>query len=320
MPNPRIFFQFRSPDHATRVELCGSFTNWKDHVPMSSIGNHMWGVQLEIIPGEHQYKYILNGNDWVINPSAPFHDDGHGNLNNVLKFKAPPPPPPLPAVDPAAGIGRTHSPRPMHSLRGVWAQRKSLQVPPLRIDHDDDEEYVPKEPTTPPSNTPRADDLTPRPRDPSLDEGDQGCWYSGQFFVCPSPASPDSDPLDGSPGRMEERSLPDVLTHTFLDTFQWGDIPKLFRTSRKELVGIPWDVQLPKKDAPFPPPAARLSRRRPSVVEGKKKRPQKKGHVPERHRRDSVPFPLVRPSVMICRRIQGTDRIREHFAFYQGPH
>ena len=72
-------------DGAREVVLTGEFTGWaKDKVRLAPAGPGEWGAQLELPPGEYQYRLLIDG-QWRDDPSVlkkvpnPF-----GTQNGVL--------------------------------------------------------------------------------------------------------------------------------------------------------------------------------------------------------------------------------------------
>jgi len=64
------------------VAITGTFTNWKDHVPLQKVGNE-FSVIMRLARGVYQYKFIVDG-DWKFSPDDPTSADEHGNINNVI--------------------------------------------------------------------------------------------------------------------------------------------------------------------------------------------------------------------------------------------
>jgi hypothetical protein len=51
-------------DGANEVILTGDFTKWsKDEIKLTSIGQGEWETVLQLPPGEHQYRLLVNG-EW----------------------------------------------------------------------------------------------------------------------------------------------------------------------------------------------------------------------------------------------------------------
>lgn len=78
-----VEFQYRADRTVQTVHLAGSFNNWtppwlnhlssENSIPISlhyDRNSGLWRVIVLIEPGTHQYKFILNGTDWVLDPVA----------------------------------------------------------------------------------------------------------------------------------------------------------------------------------------------------------------------------------------------------------
>lgn len=87
-PKPRkIRYAVRLPQ-ADEVILTGEFVNWNpEGIQLHHQGPDEWYVQLELPPGEYQYRLRADG-DWIDDPQAsrrianPF-----GTLNCVLRVE-----------------------------------------------------------------------------------------------------------------------------------------------------------------------------------------------------------------------------------------
>ncbi len=68
------------------MSVAGTFNNWnRDANPMArQPDGRTWGLTLRLEPGAYQYKFVLNGSQWINDPARPTIDDGNGNLNNEL--------------------------------------------------------------------------------------------------------------------------------------------------------------------------------------------------------------------------------------------
>lgn len=80
-------FLYESRRELTNVSVAGSFNGWnKDASPMRRVfGTERWVTTLPIAPGKHQYKFVLNGSEWIVDPKASRNeDDGAGNVNSIL--------------------------------------------------------------------------------------------------------------------------------------------------------------------------------------------------------------------------------------------
>jgi len=82
---------FRLDGHATdsSVWLTGSMVNWAGTPPAGAIafvlGNDgAWTGSYAFEAGTHQYKFVVNGTDWILDPTnSNTADDGMGHTNSV---------------------------------------------------------------------------------------------------------------------------------------------------------------------------------------------------------------------------------------------
>ena len=66
-----------------RVDVRGSWDGWTTSVPMQHVGV-LWTATVPLPWNtEVQYKFIVNGSDWRVNPMEPTRTDATGNTNNV---------------------------------------------------------------------------------------------------------------------------------------------------------------------------------------------------------------------------------------------
>jgi glycosidase len=74
------------PPHAVRVvHLAGSFNNWdRNATTLTTSDGRAWSVTLSLTPGKYSYKFVLDDNEWIADPSSPGQSDGNGNVNSVL--------------------------------------------------------------------------------------------------------------------------------------------------------------------------------------------------------------------------------------------
>lgn len=82
---PRLYVQFRlQAAGASRVELAGSFTEWQPSYQLEESEPGVWSVMVPLDPGVHDYTFVVDGSDWVIDPHAPTVDDSFGGSNSRL--------------------------------------------------------------------------------------------------------------------------------------------------------------------------------------------------------------------------------------------
>ncbi len=82
----RIVFSFHH-DRAQSVAIAGEFNDWdatRDVLLKQPHG--MWRAEIELLPpGSYQYKFVINGSQWVDDPGNGLKiDDNHGGFNSLL--------------------------------------------------------------------------------------------------------------------------------------------------------------------------------------------------------------------------------------------
>lgn len=87
-PTPRVMVRFliKAPE-ASKVSLAGDFNDWSVEQTLMSDedGNGIWSVTVPLEPGRYQYKFLLDGKKWVVEPDAPaYQADGFGGKNSLL--------------------------------------------------------------------------------------------------------------------------------------------------------------------------------------------------------------------------------------------
>jgi len=90
---------YRLPDDDTRsvrlaleapaarsVSVAGSFNRWDPAgSPLSGPDrNGRWTITLHLSPGRYEYRYVIDGREWVLDPAAPLVEDGFGGRNSLL--------------------------------------------------------------------------------------------------------------------------------------------------------------------------------------------------------------------------------------------
>jgi len=72
---------------ASRVSLVGDFNDWDSlTTPMRRVdGNGVWEVTVPLDPGRYRYAFVVDGNTWLRDPSAPPElDDEFGRPGSVV--------------------------------------------------------------------------------------------------------------------------------------------------------------------------------------------------------------------------------------------
>lgn len=80
-------FVFKASDATvTQVDVVGTFNNWNAKAAPMTLGpdGRTWSVKLRVPLGRNQYKFVINGNTWILDPSVPAGPDGNGFTNSTI--------------------------------------------------------------------------------------------------------------------------------------------------------------------------------------------------------------------------------------------
>ncbi len=71
---------------AKSVSIAGNFNHWSpDHDRLAGSGQKgIWTIVLPLPPGRYEYRFVVNGKEWVLDPSVPSVDDGLGDRNSLF--------------------------------------------------------------------------------------------------------------------------------------------------------------------------------------------------------------------------------------------
>ena len=74
-----IEFTFDHPN-AGSVSLAGEFNNWNANAdPLTQGEDGVWRVVVDLGPGDHEYKFVVNGSEWIADPENPRVLGDYGN-------------------------------------------------------------------------------------------------------------------------------------------------------------------------------------------------------------------------------------------------
>ena len=80
-----VTFRHRPDVAVNSVHLAGSFNQWDTSATPMENDDGVWEVTVDLPPGRHQYKFVLDGGEWVTDDWATeFADDGFGGQNAVV--------------------------------------------------------------------------------------------------------------------------------------------------------------------------------------------------------------------------------------------
>ena len=80
-----------SDDSAVSVALVGDFNDWDvAATPMVFDSTHSaWSITIPLVPGRHQYQFLVNGKLHVTDPTAPMVSGDFGSPNSVVTVRVP---------------------------------------------------------------------------------------------------------------------------------------------------------------------------------------------------------------------------------------
>jgi len=83
-----VRFNFKAPEGARDVKLCGSFTNWeKGAIRMKNAKSGEWSATVMLDPGEYQYRFLSDGH-WYNDPRADKQmHNVFGSQNSVKRIQ-----------------------------------------------------------------------------------------------------------------------------------------------------------------------------------------------------------------------------------------
>ncbi|MCU1268008.1 MAG: hypothetical protein JWM21_4326 [Acidobacteria bacterium] len=83
-------FRLKGYEGANVIVLSGSFNNWHQSQYVFGREGDEWICRIDLEPGKHAYKFIVDGN-WILDPDNPnTEDDDYGVKNSVMSVaKAP---------------------------------------------------------------------------------------------------------------------------------------------------------------------------------------------------------------------------------------
>ncbi|WP_035273878.1 glycogen-binding domain-containing protein [Desulfogranum japonicum] len=86
--NKAVNYRFVLYQEAVKVEIIGSFTNWKKVALLpTGIGNY-WEITLPVVHGEHKYSFVVDGKMLLPDPTVAAREpDDFGTINSVIKVE-----------------------------------------------------------------------------------------------------------------------------------------------------------------------------------------------------------------------------------------
>jgi hypothetical protein len=78
-----VQFRLAAPDAHT-VSLAGDFSNWKPSYSLTRSAPGLWTIVVPLQPGVHDYSFVVDGDEWKPDPTAPATADGFGGMNSRI--------------------------------------------------------------------------------------------------------------------------------------------------------------------------------------------------------------------------------------------
>jgi len=79
-----IEFAYTDPNAAS-VSLAGIFNNWSTNATPLAMGEDgVWRVVMPLGPGKYEYKFVVNGTEWVADPDNARVSGSYGNSELVV--------------------------------------------------------------------------------------------------------------------------------------------------------------------------------------------------------------------------------------------
>jgi glycosidase len=81
LSNGGVRFRFAAHPDVINVAVAGTFNSWVgDSCLLEQIDSQTWQTILPIAPGRHLYKYVINGEQWIVDPANPWiSEDAQNN-------------------------------------------------------------------------------------------------------------------------------------------------------------------------------------------------------------------------------------------------
>jgi len=87
-PAASTHFSYGAPN-ASSVGLAGEFNSWKP-APMAKGADGTWTIDVPLTPGEYGYKFVVNDNDWELDPNNTARKTVNGTENSSITVPATP--------------------------------------------------------------------------------------------------------------------------------------------------------------------------------------------------------------------------------------
>ncbi len=82
-----VEFEFEDAD-AKKVSVVGNFNDWNKDANQMKLENGVWKCTVHLKPGKHEYQFVVNDTDWVVDPkSGNAVKNKYEGMNSVIEIK-----------------------------------------------------------------------------------------------------------------------------------------------------------------------------------------------------------------------------------------
>jgi len=94
-PKQRVTLRLRPHRSVASVALVGSFNAWDPMAdPMQALPDASFSFEIGLNPGTYQYKFVLDGHEWIADATGERQPDNYGGENSILRVRREPSGPP----------------------------------------------------------------------------------------------------------------------------------------------------------------------------------------------------------------------------------
>jgi len=88
-PAAVVLVQFRlDAPEAKNVRVAGTFSEWEPRHSLTEVAPGVWTVTVPVPAGVHEYAFVVDGEEWRVDPYSPQVNDSFGGVNNRLPMFA----------------------------------------------------------------------------------------------------------------------------------------------------------------------------------------------------------------------------------------
>ena len=82
----KVFFKFCAHYHTKKVEIIGDFNDWKEgeFILEDDDGDNIWWGSIRLPSGKYQYKFLIDGKEYRMDPLNPLTAEQNGYENSLL--------------------------------------------------------------------------------------------------------------------------------------------------------------------------------------------------------------------------------------------